>query len=132
MPISKEQAKRYPPNWRNIAAKILARAGDRCEFPCRDGRRCDAPNGELVFRDKRDPERWRLPNGNDCGDSDPDAYGVTIVLTTAHLNHVIEDCRDNNLKAGCQLHHLRHDASQHADSARSTRSTRKSAGGLFP
>jgi hypothetical protein len=34
---------------------------------------------------------------------------VKVVLTVAHLNHDPADCRDENLRAGCQLHHLRYD-----------------------
>lgn len=32
MPISPENRKRYPGNWKQIRAHILERAGNRCEF----------------------------------------------------------------------------------------------------
>lgn len=32
MPIKAENKNRYPPNWRDIRAAILERAGDCCEF----------------------------------------------------------------------------------------------------
>lgn len=35
---------------------------------------------------------------------------IRIVLTVAHLNHVPEDCRDDNLKALCQRCHNQLDA----------------------
>lgn len=46
MPIKPENAKRYPRDWKQIRARILARAGNRCEgspaYPD-----CRAPNGWL-------------------------------------------------------------------------------------
>lgn len=42
------------------------------------------------------------------------------------------DCRDANLMAMCQLHHLRYDARHHAMTAAQTRRARKAAGDLFP
>lgn len=35
--------------------------------------------------------------------------GSKVVLTIAHLNHNPADCRDENLRALCQLHHNRYD-----------------------
>lgn len=32
MPIRPENERRYPPNWREIRAAILERAGHRCEW----------------------------------------------------------------------------------------------------
>jgi len=36
-----------------------------------------------------------------------------IVLTIAHLNHIKEDCRDENLQALCQKCHLNYDLKRH-------------------
>ena len=46
---------------------------------------------------------------------------IVIVLTTAHLNHDPTDCRDENLRALCQRHHLAHDADHHKCTAHATR-----------
>lgn len=35
---------RYPADWRAIRARILARAGDRCEW-------CAAPDRQIIVRD---------------------------------------------------------------------------------
>lgn len=131
MPIRASERAKYPKDWLAIRARILARAEHRCEFTCADGRRCDAPDRELVFRRRANLEEWRMPNGNDCGEADPDSRGVVVVLTVAHLNHDPTDCRDENLKAGCQLHHLRHDAKHHAMNAAWTRRGTKRNGELF-
>lgn len=130
-PIRPSERHRYPPEWPAIRARILTRADGRCEFLCADGSRCNAPDLELIFRDKANLERWRTPHGGDCGGVDPDARGVKVVLTIAHLNHQPEDCRDENLKAGCQLHHLRHDAKQHQANAAWTRRAQKNNQELF-
>lgn len=44
-----------------------------------------------------------------------------VILTVAHLNHELMDCRPENLKAMCQRCHLRYDAALHAANARRTR-----------
>lgn len=130
-PIRPSERARYPPDWADIRARILKRADGRCEFLCADGSRCDAPDLELIFRYKNNPEKWRTPNGNDCGETDPDCRGVKVVLTVAHLNHQPEDCSDENLKAGCQLHHLRYDAKHHQTNAAWTRRAQKKNQELF-
>lgn len=60
-----------------------------------------------------------------CGDP------VKIVLTIAHLDHVPENCDPSNLRALCQMHHLRYDAKHHAETARQTRRARLAIGDLF-
>jgi len=47
--------------------------------------------------------------------------GSRVVLTTAHLNHTPEDCRDENLRAMCQGCHLHYDRAHHAETAARTR-----------
>jgi hypothetical protein len=130
-PIRRSERPRYPKDWPAIRARILERADGRCEFLCADGTRCNAPDGELVFRSRANLEEWRSANGADLGEGDPTCRGVVIVLTIAHLNHQPEDCRDENLRAGCQLHHLRHDAAQHRQTAAWTRRAQKRNGELF-
>jgi len=130
-PIRASERDRYPDDWPAIRARILVRANGRCEFTCADGRRCNAPNGSIIARMKDDKERW-------CSDLEAVDYLPTesydlvrVVLTVAHLNHQPEDCRDENLKAGCQLHHLRYDAEHHRRNAAWTRRSRKRNGELF-
>jgi hypothetical protein len=130
-PIRASEKDKYAKDWPAVRARILTRAEGRCEFLCVDGRRCNAPDLELVFRSKRNPEIWRSPHGGDCGEADPDCYGVKVVLTVAHLNHDPSDNRDENLKVGCQLHHLRHDSKHHQANAAATRRAKKNNAELF-
>lgn len=97
MPIRPENRARYPPNWRDIRAAILERAGNCCEgSPAYPG--CRAENG------KPHP-----------------VTGSKVVLTTAHLEDPIENCDLNNLRAWCQRCHLTYDAQRHARNARRAR-----------
>ena len=87
MPILKENKAKYPKDWPAISDRIrFERADSQCEMETYDGERCTARHGH------RHPYT-----------------GVIVVLTVAHLNHNEADCRDDNLKAACQLHHNRYD-----------------------
>lgn len=117
MPISRENAARYPKNWKAIRQRILARAGGRCECQGECGlhqpkphpRRCEERHGE--------PAKW--------------AKGI-VVLTIAHLGDPSpEQCADDNLKAMCQRCHLRYDQPQHLENAAETRRRKKGNGELF-
>lgn len=100
MPIRPEMRDRYPRDWPAISRRVRhERAGDVCEA---EG--CGAVNGR--------------PHP---------ITGSKVVLTTAHLNHDPADCRDGNLAAYCQYHHLAYDAEHH----RQTRRSRKAARDLF-
>lgn len=93
MPIRKENAKRYPPEWPEISARIrFERAGGRCECEgecgLNHGGRCEARHGH---------EHPRTGNRR-------------VTLTCAHLAEPIEDCSDANLKAMCEQCHNRYDA----------------------
>jgi hypothetical protein len=135
MPIKAENKARYPANWQKIRERILKRAGNCCE-------QCKAPNGVTVLRGIfRDKDRYQLPDG-EVRDAENgwlvclrqptfEGLAVKIVLTIAHLDHVPEHCDDDNLKALCQLHHLRYDAKHHAETARQTRRARLAIGDLF-
>ena len=79
MPIKPENKWFYPKDWPEIRERILQRAGNKCEW-------CGVKNGEPH------PET-----------------GARVVLTIMHLNHIIGDCSDDNLKAACQLCHNRYD-----------------------
>lgn len=132
MPIRSSEKAKYPPDWPAIRARILERAGNCCEFTMKTGERCSAPHGELIFRWLEDLESWRWPNGNDCGEADPEYRGVVVVLTIAHLDHNPANCTDDNLRAGCQLHHLRYDQHHHQRNATWTRRDKKGNAELFP
>lgn len=122
MPIKPENRARYPRDWKQIRARILARAEHRCE-------QCGVDNyayrnratGEITT-DEMQVETWALADGQ---------RSTRIVLTIAHLNHTPEDCRDENLQALCQRCHLRHDHELHQRNAAATRRARKAAGDLF-
>lgn len=100
MPIKPENRARYPANWKQIVAQVRERSGNRCEgtpaFPD-----CRAVNGEPH------PET-----------------GSRVVLTTAHLDHVPENCDLTNLRHLCQRCHLTYDAQHHAQTAYATRRAR--------
>ena len=107
MPIKPENRHRYPADWRAIRARVLARAGHRCEGspPYPD---CRAENG------KPHP-----------------VTGSTVVLTIAHLDHRPETRDESLLWAWCQRCHLAYDADHHARTARATRRARWALGDLF-
>lgn len=116
-PIHPSKAVRYPDDWARISERIrYDRSCCRCE--CRGecgkihgspGSRCTAENGDYATstRGKR----------------------YQIVLTVAHLDHMPENCSDQNLKAMCQACHLRYDAKHHAQNrVRYTRMAMEAAG----
>lgn len=121
MPIRPEEKPRYPPNWREIRAAILERAGHRCE-------QCGIPNrawrnnatGQRT-KDAGLAEAWRL-------DGDKIAR---IVLTVAHLDHQPEHNNPANLRALCQRCHLAYDADHHQQTTYRARRAGKAAGDLF-
>lgn len=107
----------YHPQWRDISRQIRFQADDRCEWPG-----CGVANGAIGYRF---PD-GRFEEVQGCGDEQVEdgGRGIRIVLTVAHMDH---DCANNdpaNLRALCQMHHLRHDAKQHAASAATTRRLR--------
>jgi hypothetical protein len=112
MPI--KDRSRYPKDWKDIVARIKARAGGRCECLGECGAphaatgslvRCSELHGTLAY-----------------------SFRGKVVLTTAHLDHTPENCADDNLKAMCQRCHLRYDRHQHAETARKTRQERLALG----
>lgn len=109
MPIRPENIARYPANWRDITALIRARAGNQCEC-----------TGEC----RRGTHTGRCPNMQN-----QPAYGTgsTVVLTTAHMDHVPENCDgmeaggpalpvgEANLRAFCNGCHLHYDLDHHKE-----------------
>lgn len=95
MPIKPENKNRYPKNWKDISKYIrFVRAKNRCEV-------CGCENY------KPHPQT-----------------GAKVILTVAHLNHIPEDCRYENLKAMCQKCHNTYDAAHR----KGTKSKTKAAG----
>lgn len=137
MPIKPENRKRYPDNWIEIREAILARAGNCCE-------QCKVANGKVIARgagpfagtyQTDDAEVYDAETGEHIARVRMSEYQVKnmvqIVLTIAHLDHQPENCDENNLRAWCQMHHLRHDAKHHAETARTTRRERLAVADLF-
>lgn len=98
--------RKYPPNWKEIRAQILERAGNRCEgspaYP-----ECRAENGKLH-----------------------PVTGSKVVLTIAHLDNVPAHCEPKNLRAWCQRCHLTYDAAFHARNAKRTNRAKREKGQL--
>lgn len=101
MPIKPERKKLYPKNWKEIRAKILKRAGNKCEL-------CGVPNGDGVRRCKLDPVYWQHEAFIE-ETALADWLETKIVLTVHHINHDPTDNRNCNLVALCQRCHLRLD-----------------------
>jgi hypothetical protein len=127
MPIKPENRKRYPADWKAIRARILARAGNRCE-------KCNAPNRRRIARGAgKDEGTYMLASAEvfchdtgellgTCRRSDYElSHMVEVVLTIAHLDHVPENCAEENLRAWCQRCHLRYDTEHRKQTAYATR-----------
>lgn len=97
MPILPENRARYPTDWPAISRRIrFWRAGGRCECV-----------GECGVQHAG---RCARHNGDNAG----------TVLTVGHLDHVPENCSDENLRAWCQGCHNRYDRA-HRDATRARR-----------
>lgn len=150
MPIRFEWRHFYRgPAWKEVRARILARAGNCCE-------RCGAPNRTEVLRvfgwwtppglkahlvwsngtingEWIIPLTWRVagPKGIvyhrayfPSARREYSGHWVSIVLTVAHLNHNPADNRDENLLALCQYCHLTNDSRFHHATRRRTEAAR--------
>lgn len=99
MPIKPENRKRYPLDWPLISWFIrFVRAEGRCE--------CSGECG--LHRGRRCIERHGDPGLFMAG---------RVILTTMHLDHEPENCRGENLLAGCQRCHNRYDRGHRRQSA---------------
>lgn len=129
------RAERYPKEWKAIRAGVLLRAANRCE-------QCLAPNGEVIAR-HADGQTYMLERG-EVFDAETGAHVglargseywvarfVRVVLTVAHLDHDERNNDATNLRALCQMHHLRHDAADNARRRRTSRAERDGQGNLF-
>lgn len=104
-PIRPENKSRYPSDWPEIRVRILERAGNRCE-------------GSPVYPECRAVNHEPHP-----------VTGSKVVLTIAHLEDPIEDCRDENLRALCQRCHLAYDRKRHTRNMRLNRRKEAEAAG---
>ncbi len=91
MPIRFENKNCYPDNWPEIRKRILERAGNKCES-------CGAGHGQ------HHPET-----------------GSVVVLTIMHLDHIPENCAEENLKAACQKCHNFYDMPHRIRTRKKTR-----------
>lgn len=129
MPIRPERKHLYPANWKSeIVPAVRKRSGDCCEA-------CRVINGELIQRNL-EGSLWRYvvapaicfhisPGGRHfLSSSFPENLWrppIKIVLTVAHLNHDEADCRIDNLRHWCQLHHNQFDAWHRANGIKARR-----------
>lgn len=97
MPIKPELKALYPANWPAIRARVLARAGHRCEH-------CGRPN--YAWRTYARRGRY---------------YSRRVILTVAHLQHDPRLNGDADLACLCQVCHLRYDHAHHQLNAAKTR-----------
>ncbi len=135
--------KNYPAEWKTvIRPDILARANNCCEV---EG--CGVKNGAIGYRDKDGLfYDWQYiedaleKHGDDlfcnvlsnCYDKKGNpTKPIKIVLTIAHLDHDTTHNDYLNLKAMCQLHHLRHDIILHRANSKETINKKKQLQSLF-
>lgn len=112
MPVKPENKHRYPPNWREHV--------DLCKQRTIATNGMDCCEGSPLFPNCRAENYKPHP-----------ATGGRVVLTTAHVNHQVEDCGPENLRRWCNRCHLAHDADQHAETAYATRKARANTPDLF-
>jgi len=123
--------KRYPKNWNQLAFQIKQKANwccEQCDRPCRKPK-----EDRFDFEDRIEATPW----GDDLYEDKYDEELGTVflskinrfTLTVAHLNHIPEDCRPENLKAWCSVCHLKYDAVHHARSAKANRYKKREAVG---
>jgi len=105
MPIRPENKLRYPKDWKAISERIrFTRANNRCE--------CTGECGADHSTERYNIEYGKKPRIR-CSAFNYSEHPITgsrVILTVAHLNHEIENCDDNNLKAMCQRCHNKMDA----------------------
>lgn len=131
--------KLYPADWKEIRARIMRRADNKCE-------RCGVANGTYVCRsvdgkcwfDPVEDAYFSYPSGErlpDWHEADLREKGTVIVCTTAHVDpatkHDKTDCRDEALQFLCQACHLAEDLQDHIANRRRSQMAKKACGTLF-
>lgn len=118
-PIRPENRSRYPADWNLVRARIIRRAGGRCE--------CMGECGSCIDRRVTDPRRCE-----EIGLHPAKNFNGPVILTIAHLDHQPEHNDPANLKAMCQRCHLAYDRPHHEQSRRANRERDTGQGRLFP
>jgi hypothetical protein len=132
----------YPPNWREIRARILERAAHACEF-------CGVPNGASIVRGKlgsvpayqdADGVIWAAHARIELCRASAGQYvesraerNTRVVLTIAHLDHDKENWQveDSRLAALCQRCHLGYDKARHVQNRKYGRAYKENQNDLF-
>ena len=109
-------AKKYPPDWRQISKRIRERSAGQCECHGERGLHREHPGPRRCVERQHADGMWMRGR---------------VVLTVAHLNHDPMDCRDENLRAMCQRCHLRYDSKLHVTHARAKRRERLAVRDMF-
>lgn len=128
--------KKYHPEWKSrIRPDILKRADNKCE-------ECGVKNGMGIFRGIWNGERvFQTASGDlfledgtfiihnseyeEIEGKSEDAQAIKVVLTISHTDHDVNNNDYSNLKALCQLHHLRHDKGHHKDTRNKNKGLQK-------
>ncbi len=134
MPIRPENKHRYPKDWPVIRARVLYRARWRCEecrvfnhaWGWRDhlGKFHSVPKGDLHRAGHKPPFDLACHDGRVL-------RIIEIVLTVAHLDHIPENCADENLRVLCHLPHNRYDAAMRRAGILRRRRALAALGALF-
>ncbi|MDN7592284.1 hypothetical protein [Burkholderia seminalis] len=139
MPIKPESHNHCPATRPSTRARILARAGNRCE-------QCHVANGDDIVRgiDKDagtfqrlegDGEVFAADDGRLLGYCKASEYcgckWTRIVLTIVRLDHAPEHTSNDNLKVLCQRCRLAHGAKHRRTRVAATRRARRAIGDLF-
>jgi hypothetical protein len=135
----------YPADWKERRARVLARAGNRCEF-------CKAENHAIIYRGAGDYSGLYMTEdgylfgartgryfGRVRGSEYDGATATKVILTIAHLDRTGPpgpndgplDCPDDRLAALCQGCHLHLDRDRHAAKAAETRRKKAGLASLF-
>jgi hypothetical protein len=112
VPIKPENRDKYPADWKAIRERIRNRAGNCCER-CGLGNHLIGYRVEGVFRRLMDAKPGTILNL----ETGRHVKVFRVVCTVAHVNHTLDDHRDEVLAFWCQRCHLLHDA-KHRDESR--------------
>lgn len=118
MPIRPENRDRYPANWKEIREQVRQRAGDRCEGHLG---LCGVQNGAWGWRELDGSFVFVSFDKDEAVRKEGRRKLIKIVLTTAHLDHIPENCDLSNLRFLCQQCHNRYDAPMRAAGRRERR-----------
>lgn len=129
MPIRPENKNRYPANWKEIRASILARSGNCCEWCGVLNHAEGARDIHGEWHDERQIDNMNSTVGEILFGEYPKI--IRIVLTIAHIDHTPEHNDPANLAALCQRCHLNHDRHIHlanrAETVKRKRAERREA-----